>query len=97
MHTVKEKFRIVKVGRDNAREGRGHLNYPHIYEVYVERLVTNRVKVSGFLWWSKYTLKTEARWKYIGYHLSEQCAREYIVKKVAGLRDEGKVIAEFEM
>lgn len=97
MHTVKEKFRIVKVGRENAREGRGHTNYAYIYEAYVEVVTTRRVKVSGMLWWSKYTLKTETRWKYIGYHLSERCVMTEIINKRTEARSNGEVIAEFSM
>lgn len=97
MHTVKEKFRIVKVGRENAREGRGHTNYAYIYEAYVEEVITKRVKVSGFLWRSKYTTKVETRWKYIGYHLSERCVMTEIINKRTEARSNGEVIAEFSM
>lgn len=97
MHTVKEKFRIVKVGREFAREGRGHTRYPYIYEAYVEAFTSKRVRISGFLWWAKYTVITASHWEYIGYHLSEHSLREYVIKKVAGRHSEGKVIAEFEL
>lgn len=91
-----EKFQIVAVGRMQSRECRGrHENYPTIYEVYVEEVKTRRVRVSGFLWWSKYTLKTETRWKYIGYHLSHNCAMTEIVYKRKEARKGGKVVDEF--
>ena len=94
---VKEKFRIVKVGRERAREGRGHTNYAFIYEAYVEVTTTRRVKVSGMLWWSKYTLKTETRWKYIGYHLSENSVMTQIINPRSEARMNGEVISEFSM